>query len=373
MLPVGCAQRGTDAEAVTVVRAADVPPGNIVTVAISALLPGESPRSDGRDEEHIARLAELEAPLPPILVDRRSMRVIDGMHRVLAAVSKGQQTIRVEFFEGSSEDAFLRAVEANVSHGLPLSHADRRVAAERIVASHPHLSDRAIARSAGLGAKAVAAIRRSSTEVAGRLNARVGRDGKVRPLNSLEGRQKAAELLTEHPQASLREVARLAGISPATVSDVRRRLACGEPPAPAQPEPAVACEATVASEPAVACEPVVDPGPLKGADDCAAPTRSARQRAVRRMRLVRSDPAAVLEKLVRDPSLRHKEEGRQLLRLLQQNARDNREWSELTAVVPAHCGALVVDLARKCAETWLEFAQELDERMRSTGELAVAE
>ncbi|MBB4926190.1 helix-turn-helix domain-containing protein [Kitasatospora kifunensis] len=320
---------------------------------IRSLLPGESPRSEGRDQEHIARLAELEGPLPPILVDRRSMRVIDGMHRLLAAVTKGQQTIEVEFFEGSSEDAFLTAVEANVRHGLPLSHADRRAAAERIVTSHPHLSDRAIARTAGLGAKAVAAIRRRVTEDGAQLQARVGRDGKVRPLNSVEGRLRAAELIAERPDASLREVARLAGISPATVSDVRRRLESGELPTAAQ-------QAEQQAEQQI--ERQVD-GQVDR--EVVVPVHRGGRRSARRMRLVPSDPTVVLEKLVRDPSLRHKEEGRQLLRLLQQNAIRTREWSELTAAVPAHCGALVVDLARQCAETWMEFAQELDERVRT--------
>jgi hypothetical protein len=77
-------------------------------------------------------------------------------------------------------------------------------------------------------------------------------------------------------------------------------------------------------------------------------------------------PATVVEKLLRDPSLRHKQEGRQLLRLLQQNAIGTREWSELTSVVPSHCGSLVVDLARQCAETWMEFARELDEGAQSS-------
>lgn len=322
-------------------------PRRSVTVAISSVLPGESPRTGGRNEEHIARLAELDGPLPPILVDQRSMRVIDGMHRLLAALSKGQQTIEVEFFDGSSEDAFLRAVEANVAHGLPLSHADRREAAERIVASHPQLSDREIARTTGLGAKAVAAIRRRSADATPQVQARVGRDGKVRPLNSLDGRRRAAEVIAERPEASLREIARLAGISPATVSDVRRRLESGELPAAERPR---------ADE---------DQAGL------AQPARHRRPRPVRRIRLVQSDPTVVLEKLMRDPSLRHKEEGRQLLRLLQQTAVKGREWSELTAAVPAHCGALVVDLARQRAAAWLEFAQELDERVRSTGSVPV--
>src|SRR5580704_2926438 len=144
-------------------KAAEVAPHaperEIVTVPVQSLKPGESPRSGGESKAHIARLAEVEGPLPPILVDRRTMRVIDGMHRLLAAALKGQETVSVVFFDGSPADAFLQAVRANVTHGLPLSQADRRAAAERIIASHPHLSDRALAESVGLAARTVAAIR----------------------------------------------------------------------------------------------------------------------------------------------------------------------------------------------------------------------
>ncbi len=135
-----------------------------VTVPILSLRPGESPRLEGEDKAHIARLAETETPLPPILVDRRSMRVIDGMHRLMAASLNGREAINIEFFDGSAADAFLRGVEANVTNGLPLSRADRRAAAARITTSHPHMSDRAIAVSAGLSAKTVASIRCRSTD-----------------------------------------------------------------------------------------------------------------------------------------------------------------------------------------------------------------
>ena len=147
---------------------------------------GKSPRLNGEDRAHIARLAETETPLPPILVDRRTMRVIDGMHRLMAASLQGRETIDVMFFDGSEADVFLRAVQENIAHGLPLSQADRRAAAERIIASHPHMSDRAIGHSAGLAAKTVAAIRKSSSEEIPQSNARVGRDGRVRPLDSGE-------------------------------------------------------------------------------------------------------------------------------------------------------------------------------------------
>lgn len=304
-----------------------------MVVPIGSLLPGESPRLDGQNQEHVARLAEIDTPLPPILVDRRTMRVIDGMHRIFAAVLKGRHDIEVEFFDGAAGDVFLRAVEANVSHGFPLSQADRRAAAARIMVSHPHLSDRAIAKSAGLGAKTVAAIRRS-TDAVPQLDARVGRDGKVRPISAAAGRERVAELLATNPNASLRELARLAGVAPATAGDVRNRLARGESPA--------------------------------------AGTASARPRTVvatagrgRTARTAPPDPASVMDKLLRDPSLRNNEEGRNLLRLLRNNAIGMQQWTDLAGAVPPHCGGLVAQLAQRYAELWLEFSRELDGRMRS--------
>ncbi|MFD5520100.1 ParB N-terminal domain-containing protein [Streptomyces sp. NPDC127066] len=130
-----------------------------VTVSIDALLPGDTPRLAGIDRSHVEALVAVEAPLPPILVRASDMSVVDGRHRLLAARLRGAETIEVLFFEGSDADAFLYAVEANVAHGLPLSLAERKVAVTRILASHPHMSDRAIARVSGLSAKAVGVVR----------------------------------------------------------------------------------------------------------------------------------------------------------------------------------------------------------------------
>jgi ParB-like chromosome segregation protein Spo0J len=315
----------------------------VVIVPISLLRPGESPRLEGEDRAHIARLAAMEAKLPPVVVDRRSMRIIDGMHRLLAASMRGRETIEVQFFDGRPEDAFLRAVEANVTHGLPLSQSDRRAAAERIIESHPRLSDRAIADLAGLSAKTVGGIRRRSA-AAPRVSARIGKDGKVRPLSSVEGRQRAAELLAERPQASLREVARNAGVSPGTVRDVRRRLERGEAPVPDGAGPA---------------------GPATATGDRIGPAGPASGLGARRaVRAMRHGPALVLDKLLRDPSLRHNEQGRRLLRWLQHNPAGPHERSGVIAAVPPHCAAMVVQLARQNAQLWLDFAQELDERVR---------
>jgi hypothetical protein len=330
-------------------RLADVTP-EVTTVSVLSLRPADSPRLNGEDRAHIARLAETEAPLPPILVCQRTMRVIDGMHRLLAASSLGRETIDVIFFDGSESDVFLHAVQENIAHGLPLSQTDRRAAAERIVASHPQMSDRAIGHAVGLAAKTVAAIRKRSGEEVPQSGARIGRDGRVRPLNSEHGRRRAAELLAQQPGASLRDVARAAGIAPATVLDVRNRLARGEPVVPGKRPAGRTSGAHGFADGGEA--PAGRPGP--------APSRPEARR----------DPATTVQKLVRDPSLRGSDRGKVMLRLLHVNAVAADQLPDAAAGLPPHCVATVVRLASQYAKMWQDFARDLDERARIIDPLA---
>jgi ParB-like nuclease domain len=160
-------------------------------VPVGSLRPADSPRLDGEDVEHIQMLAGVETRLPPILVHRATMRVIDGMHRLRAARLRSDEHIEVRFFDGSEQEAFVLGVKANITHGRPLSLLDRTTAAERIMVTHPAWSDRAIAAAAGIGARSVASLRRRLEAEAGdvdEVRARTGRDGRVRPLDSAEGR-----------------------------------------------------------------------------------------------------------------------------------------------------------------------------------------
>lgn len=315
-------------------------------VPVSSLLPGYSPRVQGEDSAHVARLAELDEPLPPILVERSTMRVIDGMHRLMAACARGRDSIDVLFFDGAAEESFLLAVRSNMTHGLPLSREDRRAAAERILAQWPHLSDRAVARTAGISAKSVAALRAPSATGGPYPAVRRGSDGRVRPLDGAEGRRRAAELLAERPHASLREVARQVGLSPATVGDVRKRLASGRSPVPEKETPERDA-----------------PKPPPAGNNGSAPAH--REDMVREtagvVRPIRPPDVSPIDKLLRDPSLRHKESGRRLLRLLQRSAVERRELLRMADAVPSHCTDLVVDLAREYAGLWAEFAREIGE------------
>lgn len=320
----------------------------IESVPILEIKPGYSPRLRGEDSAHIRRLAEIETKLPPILVERRTMQVIDGMHRLRAASLKGLHGIEVEFFDGTPEEAFLRAVQSNVTHGFPLAQADRRAAAAKIIASHPDMSDRAIAELSGLGTRAVATIRRT-TETAPRTNARVGRDGKVRPLDGASGRRRAAKLIAEDPNASLREVARCAGVSPATVRDVRMRLERGEDPVPATPRRA----------------PEADQ-PFTESAMAALDQRNHNGHKKTSARAAQRSPSSIIKKLIQDPSLRHNENGRRLLRFLQNGAVEEDELFKIIAAIPPHCSVLVKQLARHNSEVWLNVALELETRVRIT-------
>ena len=124
--------------------------GPVTTVAVAEVRGGHSPRQGGENLEHVQSLADATGELPPIIVRREDMRVVDGMHRLRAARLRGDERIAVRFFDGGDDEAFVLAVRTNVTHGLPLSLADRKAAAARIIASHAHWSDRMIATVTGL-------------------------------------------------------------------------------------------------------------------------------------------------------------------------------------------------------------------------------
>lgn len=309
-------------------------PDAAVAVPVASLLPGDSPRLAGVDPEHVRLLAAVP-DLPPVLVHRRTMRVVDGMHRLYAARLRGDTAIPATFFDGDAKEAFLRAVERNLTGGLPLSLHDREAAAVRILATHRRWSDRAVAAAAGLSPTTVGAIRRRSfvpyegEGEGGGDGGRVGRDGRVRPLDAAAGRLRASRVIARHPDAPLRAIARAAGISVGTAHDVRERLRTGRDPVP--PRPAA-------------------PGPAPP------PTTGGRRGA---------GWPAVRDGLGRDPSVRYAESGRAFLAWADDHVLAPADRTGLVDAVPPHWRGPVAEVARSCAAAWLEFARELEQRSRT--------
>jgi transposase-like protein len=225
------------------------------------------------------------------------------------------------FFDGSEQEAFVLAVTANTTHGLPLSLGDRTLATERIIASQPTWSDRAIAAAVGLGARTVGNIRTRMQDEATveRVTARTGRDGRVRPIDNSVGRLRASALIKQRPEASLREIAREIGVSPSTVRDVRQRLERGEDPLP-------------------------------------------QLRRRREKPAGRGAVSLMLQGLQSDPSLRFTESGRTVLRWIHSRAIRAEEWAQVEDMVPAHCAYILANVARSCADEWQQIAEELEQR-----------
>lgn len=189
---------------------------------------GFSPRDQLCDPAHVEALAEVLAQVPPIVVHAPTMKVIDGVHRVLAARARGHETIRAALFHGSEPDAFVLAVYRNVAHGRPLTLPERQEAATRMLDVHPEWSDRRVAELSGLSPKTVARVRIRSAEDRTRLRIRVGRDGKAQPIDPAHLRRLVAQAIAADPHASIRAIALRSGSSQGTVRDVKRRLASGE-------------------------------------------------------------------------------------------------------------------------------------------------
>ncbi|MCM6773170.1 helix-turn-helix domain-containing protein [Nocardia sp. CDC159] len=307
----------------------------VVEVAVADLRLCDSPlRAGGENAGHVRLLAEANG-LPPIVVDRATMGVIDGVHRWRAAQARGQERLPAVFFEGDPAEAFVLAVRLNTAHGLPLSLADRKAAVERILRTHPQWSDRAIAGVSGVSDKTVAAARRRLSADSPQPTGRVARNGVWHRTDRVRGRARAVELWAADPGASVRAIAAKAGISVTTAKDIRQRLRKGQDPLRLRPRPL--------AEPADTSISRLAPAP--------AAATAAKAESVEELRRLR-----------KDPSLRFTDSGRTLLRWLDAPAGDDTDWTTLIANIPSHAVASVAKLARQRAHDWQHLARLLEQR-----------
>jgi uncharacterized ParB-like nuclease family protein len=346
-------------------------------VPLTALSPGVSLRQGGTDAAHIQLLLDASgsAELPPILVQMDGCRVIDGLHRLEAARLRGDDTIRARFVDCSNSEALVIAMKANGSHGLPLSKADRVSGAQRVLTSHPDWSDRAIAGITGLSAKTIASLRERSAGGTPLDGKRIGQDGRRRPVDAGEGRRRAAEYITAHPSAPLRQVARETDVSLGTVHDVSARLRRGEGPE------RDGRQSTAARPQLVRPVPCVQPVPsVRPADEATAPADAVPGGAARvplrvapsvdaappqRRNHTDTPPtwAAVAAKMAADPAIRYTAGGREFLRWMQLHAAEpGEDWRGLVDAVPPHWLGVIAPIAEHIGREWGLLAERLKTR-----------
>ncbi len=320
-------------------------------VSINSIEIGFTPRTDThRNIEHIRLLAQSDTPFPPVIVHRATMRLIDGVHRLEATRLLKRDSIAARFFDGTDADAYALAVHANVAHGLPLSLAERKAAAVRLMDLHPQWSDRLIARTTGLSHHTVGAERRRVTGHDAQLHSRLGADGKLRPAIDAEGRRAAAEIVRDNPNASLRQVSRLVGVSPGTVRNIRDRLKHDEDPAPVRNTGSRAESGESGRDQA--------PDHTPARDDLG--SRSAVSMPDPGSAIATSIQLIILQNLQNDPALRFSDRGRLLLRSVAAAINEIGVCDQALMESPSHCHVSLARLARANAQAWTDMAQRLE-------------
>ncbi len=262
------------------------------------------------------------------------MRVIDGIHRLRAARLCGYKTIGVTFFDGNENDAYVLSVQQNVTHGLPLTRADRKSAAQRIVRIHPDWSDRAIAKVTGLSPKTVSGVRPRSAAGVEAPAARVGLDGRVRTIDLRARHRLARQYLASHPDAASEDVERATGLSPRSVRNARRRFADDQQRQRAQHARRASSDRPASPSVAMAA------------------TRSV-------------GTSDLLRTLRNDPSLRFTDGGRAFLQLLVATVPWDQSADQLIDNLPPHCIEALAEAMHTCAVTCQTIAQKLEARHKN--------
>ncbi|WP_435174719.1 ParB/RepB/Spo0J family partition protein [Actinacidiphila sp. bgisy145] len=308
---------------------------SIFRIPVALLRDADSPRLEGIDRNHVRSLVATEGKLPPIIVHRPTMKVVDGMHRLHVARLNGQREVEVRYFDGSEWEAFLLAVELNMRHGLPLTLSDRKKSAMKILEGCPEWSDRGIAARTGLSGKTVGALRRKAAGRIAQAPVRVGRDGRARPLHREESGRAAV------------------GLPPGRSADPPAELLAGRPVGPAREQLGAALPAPrsrfaprlVGGERADGAA-VSRPGALSAAPAAHALGGYA-------------DPDTQLASLKRDPALKYSKDGREMIRWLETHVVRDADLG-LVLQAPAHQARKIAVLARACAANWNGIAMRMD-------------
>jgi hypothetical protein len=167
-----------------------------------------------------------------------------------------------------------------------------------------------------------------------------------------ELRGRIARLISERPSASLREIASIAGASPSTVCDVRKRLS-GKTASDSE------SEAWLERKPGS-----IKPGSIKVESDASSLPCSSGPCSAGGQTTEIENREAILARLRSDPSVRSREGGRKLLRWLSSYTISTGDLPEVANAIPSHQAELVVSLARDAAGTWLELARKVEKAGR---------
>ena len=122
-----------------------------------------------RDEVTVKDYVEIyrrtgNMPLPVVFFDKETYWLADGCQRIEAQIDCGEKEIMCEIHDGTKAEAAWYAIGANREHGLRLTNAEKRHAAQVGVKMAGEKSDHAIADQAGVSVGVVTRERGKMTE-----------------------------------------------------------------------------------------------------------------------------------------------------------------------------------------------------------------
>ncbi len=136
------------------------------------------PRHDV-DRHHvndIARSMEAGCDMPPIVVEKKTRRIIDGFHRGKAYLKNNPPEFEIEVVEKTYKDEkalFLDAIRYNSSHGKNFDSHDRAHCV--IMAARLQIDDESIANVLHVDQKYIGSLRVDRTAFAGKLSVDTGK------------------------------------------------------------------------------------------------------------------------------------------------------------------------------------------------------
>jgi ParB-like chromosome segregation protein Spo0J len=293
------------------------PIGDVVQLPIRDIDPGTSIRVEKVSHCHVGLLAELQGDWPPILIRRADRTIVDGRYRYLAAQAIGLRYIECQYFEGDADAALIESIRLNTQGGLPLTLQDRRNAATRVLGDHQGWSDRRIAQICGLSPGTVSALRRTMSAPPGRPAAQIAQ------LDVREGadqRRRAVDRIEQR-----RRITEALLDQP----DLSLRAIAGS--VGGSPETVRKVKRSLLN-----VEQTPEPVGREGVNSC---------------------------KFKADPALASTTAGAEFSAWFEQTALDN-EWKYYLESVPLSRIYEVADEARRRSANWAEFAESLENRVR---------
>ena len=148
---------------------------------------------DAFNIRNLVEALELGVELPPIVIDKKSKRAVDGFHRVRAAIRYGGDLAEITVIEKSYKndaEMFLDAMKYNADHGAKLDQADRVHCI--IVAERLKISPEAVAGALHIPVDKVGALANDRIATCGSLRIPLTRTNRHMAGRRLSKKQRAA-------------------------------------------------------------------------------------------------------------------------------------------------------------------------------------